>query len=260
MEFDGKVVLVTGAGSGIGEATARLMAGKGAFAGVLDISADSAATVAGAIAKAGGKAMPLVADVGDEGQMKAGVAALVAKAGRLDILVVNAGINGVWAPIDDLTPAEWDKTIAVNLRGSYLTLHYGVPHLKAAGAGAIVILSSINGTRTFSTAGATAYIATKAAQAAMAKQLSLELGRHRIRVNAVAPGGTFTNIGQRTTRRNAELAQHPVVFPEGDIPLSGGKRAAASDIADAIAFLCSDQSRHITGAVIHVDGGQSLLR
>lgn len=108
---------------------------------------------------------------------------------------------GVWAPIDDLKPFEWDNTIEVNLRGTYLTLHFCVPHLKAAGAGAIVIVSSINGTRTFTTPGATAYAATKAAQLAIAQQLALELGKYHIRVNAVCPGAIKTSIGDNSTLR-----------------------------------------------------------
>lgn len=261
MEFSGKVALVTGAGSGVGEATARALAAGGAAVGLLDLRVDRLAAVASAIAGAGGKAIELPpADVSDEMQMRAAVDDLVGKAGRLDIVIVNAGINGMWAPIDDLTPAEWDRTIAVNLRGTYLTLHLSVPHLKSAGGGAIVLVSSLNGTRTFSTAGATAYVATKAAQAAISNQLALELGRHNIRVNAVAPGSTRTNIIENTGKRNVELARHPVTFPEGDVPLTGGKPAQPADVADAICMLVSDRARHVTGTWLHVDGGQSLLR
>ncbi len=191
--------------------------------------------------------------------MRAAIDQLMAEAKRLDIVVANAGINGMWAPIDDLTPEEWDKTIAVNLRGSYLTLHLTVPHLKRAGAGSIIIVSSINGTRTFSTAGATAYVAAKAAQAAMSNQLALELGKYRIRVNAVCPGSTTTNISENTWRRNTDVAKIPVVFPEGHIPITGGKPATPAEIADCIAFLASDEARHVNGTWLHIDGGQSLL-
>jgi NAD(P)-dependent dehydrogenase (short-subunit alcohol dehydrogenase family) len=261
VEFSGKVAFVTGAGSGVGEATARTLAAAGATVGLLDLRADRTAAVAAAISAAGGKAIELPsADVADEAAMRAAVAALVEAAGCIDFVIVNAGINGMWAPIDDLTPAEWDKTIAVNLRGAYLTLHLTVPHLKAGGGGAVVIVSSMNGTRTFSTAGATAYVATKAAQAAMANQLAIELGRHNIRVNAVAPGSTRTNIIESTGKRNVELARHPVIFPEGDVPLTGGKPAQAADVADAIAMLVSDRARHVSGTWLHVDGAQSLLR
>src|SRR5690606_27877879 len=110
---------------------------------------------------------------------------------RLDIIVANAGINGVWAPIDQLTPEEWDKTVAINLRGTFLTLHYGVPAMKAKG-GSIVIVSSINGTRTFSNPGTSAYASTKAGQLALGQIAALELAKHRIRVNVVCPGAIET--------------------------------------------------------------------
>jgi NAD(P)-dependent dehydrogenase (short-subunit alcohol dehydrogenase family) len=111
--------------------------------------------------------------------------------GRLDVLFANAGINGVWAPIEELRPAEWDKTIAVNLRGTYLTIHHAVPLMKARG-GSILITSSINGTRTFTSAGASAYATSKAAQLALGQMLALELARHRIRVNIICPGAITT--------------------------------------------------------------------
>ena len=260
MEFSGKVALVTGAGSGLGEATAMRLASEGARVGVLDVNPDRVKATVDAIVAAGGAAIPLIASVADETQMKAATDALVAEAGRLDIVIVNAGINGHWAPIDDLQPAEWDLTHAVNLRGSYLTIHFAVPHLKAAGGGTIILISSINGTRVFSTGGATAYSATKAAQAAMASQLAIELGRFKIRVNAVCTGHTRTNIRESTWMRNREAAQWPHQFPDGDIPLTGTIPAEPSDIADAIRFLCSSEAKMITGAWLHIDGGQSLVR
>ena len=123
MELQGKVALVTGAGSGIGKAAALRLAREGAMVGVLSHTDDEIRKTAQEIEQAGGKAIPLVADVGDEGQMKKAVADLVQAYGRLDIVFANAGINGVWAPIDELQPDEWDRTIAVNLRGTYLTIH-----------------------------------------------------------------------------------------------------------------------------------------
>src|SRR5690606_40824910 len=144
-------------------------------------------------------------------------------------------------------------------RGTYLTLHHTVPALKKQG-GSIIIVSSINGNRTFTSPGATAYSATKAAQVAMAQQLALELGDDGIRVNAVCPGAIETEISDNSQQRNSEDAEVPVEFPEGDIPITGGKPGKSADVADVIAFLASDASRHVTGVPIYIDGGQSLLR
>jgi NAD(P)-dependent dehydrogenase (short-subunit alcohol dehydrogenase family) len=259
MELTGKTALVTGGASGIGKACALRLAAEGATVGVLGHTREELADTVTQIVSAGNRALALVADVADETQMRQAVGELAAPSGRLDIVVANAGINGVWAPIDDLKPQEWDRTIAVNLRGTYLTLHLTVPHLKSRG-GSIVVTSSINGTRTFTTAGATAYAATKAAQLAMVQQLALELGRHRIRINAICPGAIETKIPDNTVKRNQKAAAIPVKWPEGEIPLTGGKSGTAEEVAEAVLFLASDRASHITGTPIWIDGGQSLLR
>lgn len=260
MDLLGKVALVTGAGSGIGKASAVMLASRGAKVAVLSRTEGEIRKTKEEIEAAGGKALALTADVSLEGDMKVAMDTMVSAWGQLDIVVANAGINGVWAPIDDLQPHEWDKTISVNLRGTYLTIHYAVPHLKASGGGSVVVVSSINGTRTFTTAGATAYAATKAAQLAMVQQLALELGKSRIRINAVCPGLIATNIPDSTIKRNQDAARIPVVWPEGDIPITGGKAGTSEDVAEIVTFLASDRSRHITGSPVWIDGGQSLLR
>ena len=260
MLFAGKVALVTGAGSGIGKAVALAFARHGASVAVLSRTLREVEAVAAEIRRQGGEALSLAADISDEASMRAAVEQLVDTFGGLDIVIANAGINGVWAPIDDLTPAEWDETIAVNLRGTFLTLHLTVPYLKKAGEGAIVVVSSINGTRTFSTPGATAYSATKAAQVAMVQQLAVELGKAHIRVNAVCPGAIETSIDDNTQQRGADEAGIAVVWPEGDIPVSQGKPGTADEVADAILFLASSKARHITGIPLWIDGGQGLLR
>jgi len=257
--FERKTALVTGAGSGIGRATSLRLASGGAFVGLLGRTEDELRETLDEIRADGGEGLVLVADVSDAGQMAQAVERLVTAREGLNIVVANAGINGTWAPIDDLKPEEFDSTIAVNLRGTYLTLHHSVRHLKRSG-GSIIVVSSINGTRTFTTPGATAYSATKAAQLAMVQQLALELGRHRIRINAVCPGAIDTEIDDNTQMRKKRQAVVPVEFPEGDIPLTGGKPGTAEEVADVIAFLASDASRHVTGTPIWVDGGQSLLR
>jgi NAD(P)-dependent dehydrogenase (short-subunit alcohol dehydrogenase family) len=258
MELQGKVALVTGAGSGIGKAAALRFAREGALVCVLSHTEDEIRKTAQEIEQAGGKAIPLVADVADEGQMKKAVADIVQAYGGLDIVFANAGINGVWAPIDELQPAEWDRTINTNLRGTYLTIHYAVPHLKKAG-GFIVITASINGTRTFTSAGATAYSATKAAQVAMAQMLAVELAKHKIRVNVVCPGRIGTEIMENTDKRNTEEAEVPAEFPEGRIPLTGKEPGTSEEVAELVLFLASERARHITGTPVWIDGAQSLL-
>jgi NAD(P)-dependent dehydrogenase (short-subunit alcohol dehydrogenase family) len=251
---------VTGAGSGIGRAAAIALAADGFNIGALGHTAAELSSTVDEILAVGGKAIPLLADVSDEQQLQSAVSLLVRTFGRLDLVVANAGINGVWAPIDDLTLEEWNRTIAVNLTGTFLTIRATVPELKRAGGGSIVVVSSINGTRTFTTPGATAYTATKAGQVAMVQQLALELARHHIRINAVCPGEIETKIELNTTIRKEDETVIPVVWPEGQVPITGGRPGRSEDVADVIAFLASDKSRHITGSPVWVDGGQGLLR
>jgi NAD(P)-dependent dehydrogenase (short-subunit alcohol dehydrogenase family) len=182
-----------------------------------------------------------------------------ARWGRLDIVFANAGINGVWAPLDELAPEEWDRTLGINLRGTFLTLRYAVPQLKRAGGGAVVICSSINGTRTFSTPGASAYATSKAGQVAFAKMAALELAKHRIRVNVICPGAITTEIQDNTWPRHQDRAREPAEYPAGEIPLSDGRPGTAEAVADLVLFLVSDRARHITGSPVWIDGGQSLL-
>jgi len=258
-ELKGRVALVTGAGSGIGKATAVLLAARGARVGVLSHTGGEVRKTVEEIRSKGGQALDLTADVADEGAVRAAVDRLTGEHGRLDIVFANAGINGVWAPIDELRPDEWDRTIATNLRGTYLTIHCAVPHLKKGGGGSIIVTSSINGTRNFSTAGATAYSATKAAQVAMVKMLALELAQHRIRVNAVCPGWIDTEIPDNTDARDTEKAEVPAEYPHGEVPLTGGRPGTSQDVAELVLFLAGDRSRHITGTPVWIDGAESLL-
>jgi NAD(P)-dependent dehydrogenase (short-subunit alcohol dehydrogenase family) len=259
MELRNKVALVTGAGSGIGKAAALRLAREGAAIGVLSHTEDEVRACVDEITGAGGTALPLVADIGEAGQMRGAVDELVQEYGGLDIIFANAGVNGVWAPIDELQPDEWARTIQTNLTGTYLTLHFGVPHLKKRGGGSIVITSSINGTRVFSNAGSSAYSCTKAAQLTLAQMQAVELAKHNIRVNAICPGKIETAIQAKTEKRNIEEAAEDVEYPDGKIPLTDGQGGSAEEVAELLLFLVSERGRFISGTPIWIDGAQSVL-
>lgn len=255
----GKVALVTGAGSGIGKATAKLLAFAGARVGVLTHNGNEAASTCAEIQHTGGEALQLVADVSDDRSMERAAQELQNRWQRLDIVVANAGINGTWAPLEKITAEVWDQTLGVNLRGTFLTVKYALPLLKIAG-GAVVIVSSVNGTRIFSNTGATAYASSKAAQVAFSRMTALELAKHKIRVNTVCPGSIQTRIDESTTREDLEKIREPVEFPAGNIPLTNGQPGTAGQVAQLIWFLASDIANHITGAEVFIDGGESLLQ
>ncbi len=260
MRLAGRVALVTGAGSGIGRATALLLAREGARVGALGRTSDQLQETTEAIRATGGEALALLADVSDADAMARAVDALAETWGRLDIVFANAGINGVFAPIDQLTPEEWDRTMGINLKGTFLTIKYSVPLLRKQG-GAIVVNSSGNGTRVFSNSGMTAYACSKAGQVAMAKMLALELARDGIRVNVICPGPVRTEIGDNTERRGLEGIRIPVAFPKGSIPpLTHGEPGTPEEVAELVLFLVSAASRYITGTEVWIDGGTSLLR
>lgn len=251
------VCLITGGGSGIGEATALLMAREGFRVAVLGRTPDETRETAATIRAEGGDALCVTADVAIPDQMHAAAEEVVKHYGRLDTVFANAGINGVWAAIDELKPEEWDSTIEVNLRGTFLTLRSTVPYLKRQG-GSIIINASVNGTRVFSNSGATAYAASKAAQVAIAKMTALELAEHRIRVNVICPGAIESEIDDNTEERGIEDLGVPVDFPRTRHPLRG-KPGSAEQVARLVAFLASDAADHITGTEMWIDGGESLI-
>ena len=258
MELSGKIALVTGAGSGIGKAAALRLASAGADVIVVSRTAEEVEETAKTIEALGRKGLALTVDVADDKAMKAAFQRITKEFGRLDIVFANAGINGVWAPLADLKPEEWQQTMDINLGGTFLTLHYAIPLMRDAG-GSIVITSSINGNRTFTTAGASAYATTKAGQVALCKMAALELAKHRIRVNVICPGAIGTEIDDNTKKRNAKAAAEPAEYPAGTVPLTDGDPGTAADCAELVLFLASDRSKHITGTPIYIDGGQSLM-
>ncbi len=259
MELSGKTAVITGGGSGIGEATAKLFAREGARVMIIGRTEGELRSVARDIEAAGGVCLPHTADISDASAMQAAYSRVREHWGRLDIVFAHAGINGVWAPIDEITDDEWKKTIDINLTGTFYTVKYALPLLKEQG-GSIIITSSVNGTRMFSNAGASAYSSSKAGQIAFMQMAALELAKHKIRVNAICPGAIATHVDDNTTRRDTEEAEEPVEFPEGEIPLTDGKPGASEQVAQLVLFLASDRASHISGTPVWIDGAQSLLQ
>nr|WP_183570467.1 SDR family NAD(P)-dependent oxidoreductase [Paenibacillus endophyticus] len=250
--------LVTGAGSGIGRASALKLARAGANVCLLDLIDERTADVEEEIRGMGRQAEFYDVDVSDPVRMERAIRAAADRFGRLDIVFANAGINGTLAPIEDLTPEAWDDTLAINLKGTFLTVKNAVPYMKAKG-GSIVVTSSINGNRKFSGFGMSAYSSSKAGQVAFAKMAALELARYRIRVNVICPGGIETNIGENTkSSKEVDKIRIPVVYPEGSQPLEHGQ-GRPEQVADLVWFLASDRSSHITGTEIYIDGAETLL-
>lgn len=257
--LDGKVAFVTGVGSGIGQAAAQLLGRAGARVGGLTRREDEADATCRSIRQSGGDALALAGDITSASDLQAAITRIEKQWGRLDIVVANAGVNGVWAPLDELSEDEWKRTIEINLTGTFLTVKHALPLLKRSG-GAIVIVSSVNGTRMFSNSGASAYSTSKAGQVAFARMIALEFAQHRIRVNTVCPGAIETEIDDNTSRQDLAKAREPVEFPAGKVPLTDGRPGSSEQVARLIWFLVSDLSDHITGAEVFIDGGQSLLQ
>ncbi len=258
LELEGKVALITGAGEGIGRATALLFAKQGAIVGVLGRTEENVRETVEEITAAGGRASLIVADISSASDMEQSYKSLTGEHGRLDIVFANAGINGVLAPIEELTPEEWRETIDNNLTGAFLTVKYAIPYLKRRG-GAIVITASINGTRYFAYPGGTAYSTSKAGLVAFAQMAALELAKDKIRVNVVCPGAIESNIHEEEEKRDVKNTHVPVETPEGDIPLTGGAKGKAEQVAELVLFLSSERASHITGTPVWIDGAQSLL-
>jgi NAD(P)-dependent dehydrogenase (short-subunit alcohol dehydrogenase family) len=257
MQLAERVALITGAGSGIGKAAALLLAKEGARIGALGRTAEELEETAAQIRETGGEAIPLVADISKPKQIERAVERLVEEWGRLDIVFANAGVNGVWASLEELEPEEWSRTIEINLTGTFLTVKYAVPHLKKRG-GSIIVNSSINGTRVFSNTGATAYASSKAGQVAFTKMIALELAEHRVRANVICPGAIATAIGENTQHRDVEEIGVPAEFPEGWHPLRG-EPGTADQVAQLVLFLASEASSQMTGTEMWIDGGESLI-
>jgi NAD(P)-dependent dehydrogenase (short-subunit alcohol dehydrogenase family) len=240
--FTGKIISVTGGGSGLGEAIVKRLASEGALVAVLDIDL----TAAERVASEAGSAKAYAADVTDAAQMMAVFDQIVAEHGKLDGAVNNAGIGGPFIPTADYPLDWWDRTLAINLSGVFHSIRAELPHMVKAGHGNIVNMSSICGL--IGQAGTAAYVATKHAVIGLTKTVALEYGAQGIRCNAVCP--TYV----QTPLTLAEL-KDPAIWTELDGKHATGHCATPEDVAAMVAFLLSDDARSVTGSAHLVDGG-----
>ncbi len=213
----GRVALVTGAGSGIGKAAHRILARQGRQVACLSRTESQLQQVVAEIEDAAARPSPSSPTSASRPDAGTPLHGLVEAWGRIDIVVANAGVNGVWASLEELTVDEWDTTLDINLKGTFLTLKYALPWLKKAG-GSVVVVASVLGTRIFSFPGVTAYGCSKAAQLAFTKMTALELAPHNVRVNCICPGWIETEISDNTSCRNLESLGYPVKYPAGHRP------------------------------------------
>jgi 3-oxoacyl-[acyl-carrier protein] reductase len=249
LQLRGRVAIITGGSRGIGKAVAELLADLGA-AVVVNYLKDQAAaenTVEAAQAR-GVEAISFQADVGNPGEAQRLINATIEHFKRIDILVCNAGI-WVGAPAEEITEELWDRTIDINLKGTWAVCRAVIPRMKEQRSGKIVIITSTAGQR--GEPNYSNYAASKGGQIAFTKSLAEELGAWRINVNAVAPGWVDTEMTQDAL---ADPNKRQLIART--IPV--GKIAVPEDIAGPVAFLCSDWARHITGEILSVNGGSVL--
>lgn len=255
-QVSGKVAIVTGGASGIGEACAETLAREGASVLITDIDDTLGKGVVERITNAGGKAHYLRHDVRDEAAWPGIVAEAEKRYGRLDIMVANAGI-GIMSPIATMTLADWQRQQAINLDGVFLSIKHSIPAMKRAGGGSIVLMSSVAGLR--GAPGLAAYSATKGGVRLLAKSVALEHAADNIRCNSVHPGIIATPIwekiptGAEGNRRNAPI--DPKERAAATVPLP--RVGEAQDIANGVLFLCTDAGNYITGQELVIDGGMT---
>ncbi len=247
--LDGKTAIVTGGAQGIGEGIARVLAGAGARVVVADVNAERGERVAAALRDGGHEAAFCRTDVSLEEDVRRLMAFTVEAFGGLHVLVNNAGI-GVYKTVEEASAEEFDRCIAVNLRGVFLCCKYAIPHLRAAGGGAIVNIASVHAVQ--NVPGTAPYAASKGGVLALTRQIALDYGRDGIRVNAVCPGwvltplteGIFAASGDPEGMR-AQVARRQVL----------GRIGTPEDVGKAVLYLASDDASFVTGTALFVDGG-----
>lgn len=248
-DLSGKVAIVTGGSRGIGLASARALALCGARVMILSRKEDSCRAAVDALRAEGLEAAYRTGHAAREENLGELVAATLDRFGRLDILVANAGINPSFDPLVDLPEESFGKILDTNVGGALRLARHGLPHVETGGA--MILMSSINAGVGFR--GGSAYGMTKAAMEAMTRQLSVEWAERDIRVNAIRPGTTRTDMVRKLVEQDGFLDDHGRTTPLRRI-------AEPEDIGNVVAFLASPAARHVTGQILTVDGGQGILR
>lgn len=256
MRLAGKVCLVTGAASGIGEATVRMFAREGGRVAVVDLDRDGARRVADEIGRKGGEAWAVGADVADERDAQAAVASVTEHFGRLDVLFNNAGVSAV-GDVAQCTPADWDRVIRVNLRGVFLMSHFAVPVMRGQGGGVIIQMSSAVALTGLEARAA--YTASKGGVLALTRAMAADHSRDGIRVAALLPGTVYTPFVAGYLERTYGDRQDEALVNLRRRQLNN-ELMAPEDVAYAALYLASDEARFALGAALVIDGGISAAK